>query len=202
MTAPTSDAGHLLLRARSGDGHAFAILFDQHVTKLLVYFRNRAARVVLADQDEDDLIQETFFQAWSHRNQLRTDPESSFGAWLFQIAWHVMQNRVRYVQGKGRQHVRELTARPGGGPDALPETITTPSMRAARREEADRVDRALRDVGPEDREMFLRYHVQEQTLRTIAEEVGLSHATVAMRVRAVGLSLRRRLEAHAKESAS
>lgn len=77
---PATD-GELVERARRGEVAAFGALYDRHAGRLL------PALWRLSGGDHghaEDLLQESFVQAWQRLDQLR-DPER-FGGWLKQVA--------------------------------------------------------------------------------------------------------------------
>jgi RNA polymerase sigma-70 factor, ECF subfamily len=70
----------LVVRARSGNDHAFAELVRRHQSGLRNLLRHLSNDPVLAD----DLAQQAFFEAWRSIKNLRS--ATAFGAWLKRLA--------------------------------------------------------------------------------------------------------------------
>src|SRR5918911_174909 len=90
----------LVRKARQGDASAFELLIKRYDRRLY-----RVARSVLRDSSEaEDVVQETFVQAFTHLADLRND--ASFSTWLTRIAANDAIRRFR--QRRGTSGLAEL----------------------------------------------------------------------------------------------
>jgi RNA polymerase sigma factor (sigma-70 family) len=76
---PTGDHA-IVLAARSGDQEAFAILVKRHTPKIFAV----ALRYARVREDAEDIVQETFQNAFLHLNKF--EGKSAFLTWLTRIA--------------------------------------------------------------------------------------------------------------------
>jgi len=101
------DAG-LWARSRTGDGGAFAALYDRHRDRV---FRH-AARLVGDRHDAEDVLAAAFLELWRRRDDVRLVGGSVL-PWLLVTASNVARNLTR-----GTRRYRALLARLPREPDA------------------------------------------------------------------------------------
>ena len=85
-----------VVAATAGDEAAFSELADRYRHELEVHSR----RMLGSSEDAEDAVQETFLRAWRSRASFRGD--STFRAWLYQIATNVCLDALR--RGSRRMH--------------------------------------------------------------------------------------------------
>lgn len=142
---PADDAA--LVRAARTDAAAFDALYQRHYDRVYRYVRASLGH----DEDAADVTQQIFVQAW--RSLGRFEGRSSFATWLFRIA----HNAVVDAQRK-RHAALSLERLPD---DEHPTDASGPEEQAIRRENADRLSRALGHLDPEKRALLmLRFAVQ------------------------------------------
>ena len=131
----------------------------------------------------DDAVQRTFIIAARRRDDVRLGAERSF---LLQIALHVAA------------HVRRSAARRREVPESeLPERIdaATPEQLTSRKHERQLLNRALEQLSPELRSVFVMFEIEERTMVEIAEVLQIPAGTVASRLRRAREQFRERLGA-------
>lgn len=112
------DEHTIVERARAGDQHAFAQLFEQYHAPILNYLHRMVSDRALAE----DLTQDTFIKAY---NALpRTKPDLAFKAWLYRIATNTAISHLR--RGKIVRFLPFLTDREH--PDELIEKSVSRKM--------------------------------------------------------------------------
>lgn len=74
--------GEWITRLRGGDVEAFDTLIERYGDRLYWHLR----RIVVRHEEAEDLLQETFAQAFLSIASFRGDSESSLTAWLYRIA--------------------------------------------------------------------------------------------------------------------
>jgi RNA polymerase sigma-70 factor (ECF subfamily) len=163
------------LRARNGDGQAFAELVEHFHTRCMRY-----ARYMLGeDEDAEEAVQDTFIRVYDHLGQFRAD--ARFEPWLFRI----LANRCRTMRARRRQR------------ESLVVTGEIPVMAAVAPEETrdllEEVEAALDDLPTEQREAFLLRHVEDLSYEDMAVITGVRLSALRMRVKRACDTLRTRL---------
>ncbi|NJO88290.1 MAG: sigma-70 family RNA polymerase sigma factor [Chloroflexia bacterium] len=84
-----NDTGHLVRRLAKDDIHAFETLFTRYHKTLYSFARN----LLPATIDAEEIVQNVFMAIWNQRKKLHLS--SSFGAYLFGIAKHMIYDFIR-----------------------------------------------------------------------------------------------------------
>lgn len=171
----------LMLAFGAGDGGAFETLYARHRLRLFRHLQRQLRDTSLAEE----LFQDVWQRVISARE--RYQPEAKFSTWLHQIA----HNRLT-------DHWRAKSHRPDAPADAremaeqLPDP-DSPERRLSAFEERRRLQLALEELPPEQREVLLLRLEQELTLEEIGEITGVGRETVKSRLRYAMEKLRTRL---------
>jgi RNA polymerase sigma-70 factor, ECF subfamily len=158
-------------------------VIDQAYPRILRYVRG----LVRNPTEAEDVAQETFLRAYRARDELR-DPQARL-TWLYRIATHVCFDRLR--QRKRRPEawdtaVEEMELADSGPP--LVQFIEQSEMSAC-------VQDYLVGLPDGYRAVLLLHDLHEQTAPQIAQLLGLSLATVKIRLHRARVKLRAALEA-------
>jgi RNA polymerase sigma-70 factor, ECF subfamily len=146
----------LIARWRRGDQRAATELVARHAQALA-----RFASSFGANEDADDLVQDTFVRAFQSLDGFRG--ESSFRTWLFTIERRLLLDRRRAERRRpSRVEVQEG--------DAATEYDALDSVVAG--EAATRVREALRHLSPTQREVFTLRVAEGLSYKEIADIVG------------------------------
>ncbi len=149
---------HLVMRARADDATAFAQLVRRHYRAAyvvaLALMRNRA--------DAEDVCHDAFIRAATHLEECR-QPDR-FAHWLLVI----VRNHARNVHG--RETVRQAAPLEPGLADSH-EDVARNSDRARLR---GRLEQALAQLDPHQREVLLLHDLEGWTHDDIAEAAGIS----------------------------
>ncbi len=174
------DDRELMMRYRDGDAGAFEQLYARHKGPLYRYFLRQTAG--------PEFALELFQEVWTKLIQARERyvPSARFNTYLYQLAHRCLIDHWRR-QAKapvtGSAVVDELTDS-GDGPDQL----------AARRQQLERVSRALDQLPAEQREAFLLREEGGLSLAEIAEATGVNPESAKSRLRYAVVKLRRSLD--------
>lgn len=177
----------LLARIVAGDREAFGAFYDRHAPVLFGF----CVRILKDARDAEDVLQETFVQAW--RGAGRFDPaRASVKTWLFRIARSRALDRWR----NGRSVEKMISA-----------TDTTELERAAAaRVDADAagvgnfVGRALAQLNENEQAVFRLAYFEGCTPEETAERLNEPLGTVKSRTRS-GLAKLRAIAAAAQKEA-
>lgn len=138
-------------------------LITEHIPRL-----RRYARALVGDRYvADDLVQDTLERAWNKFYLWR--PGSDLRAWLFTIMHNVFVNQAR----RRRKEFEELT-------DEMPAA----AVRATQGDqlELQDVDRVLRSISPEQREVVLLVAVEQLTYEEVSRALDIPIGTVMSRL--------------------
>lgn len=161
----------LMLAYAAGDTRAFETLYGRHRLRLYRYLLRQLRDGALADE----LFQDTWQRVIAARDGWR--PEAAFTTWLFRIA----HNRLA-------DHWRALQHRPPPPADAEARTERVPDPDTPERslsefEQRRRLQLALDELPPEQREVVALRLEQELTLEEIGAITGVGRETVKSRLR-------------------
>ncbi len=166
----------------------FTRLVDTEGARLLAFGR----RFCGDGSDAEDLVQETFTQAYRAWDQL--EDEANARAWLYTIARRACQRLHRRRSGEPErlEPLGELLPRPG---ETLPDLAPAgdPHGDRVRAEAREIVERAVAALPAPFRQTLVLADLAELTSAEIAAVLGLKEATVKTRLHRARLKLRQAL---------
>lgn len=171
----------LLDRMRNGDEDALATLYDRWSDRI----HSLAAHLVRDARDAEDIVEETFWQAW--RGAARYDAtRGNVGTWLLTICRSRSLDRLR-----ARKRRPEDTPLDDATVIASPEP--DPMDRAVSSEAGRLVRAALAELPDEQRETLVLAYFRGLSQSEIADSTGQPLGTVKTRVRLALVKLREKL---------
>jgi len=168
-------------RAQGGARAAFNDLVARHKGRLESFIRHELGVRLRTKLDVEDLLQETFLEAFQSIRQFRGRTEETFRSWLRTIARHVIQNQVRFLGAKKRALPGEVSlADRIHGEDGRSEelvailegTRTSPSKVMRREERFDRLKEALGSLSADHKQVIRLSWVQGLPMKEIAVRMG------------------------------
>lgn len=173
--------------AAAGDRSAAELLIRSHQTSLYSYLLRLSGRPEVAE----DVVQDAFVRVLT--NLERFDPRFRFSTWLFTIAKRLYVNAC---QKHRPLYDSELVGNWRGGDD-------DPSLPAMQQEERGKarlsIDRALAELGEEQRQIVLLFHQQEWPIAQIAQHMHMPEGTIKSHLHRGRKRMRRLFEEYAKE---
>lgn len=139
--------------------------YSRYVYNVIAYILGRAG----GHEDVEELLQDTFYSVWQHAENIQS---RKLKAYLCAAARNKAKSWLRSHQKMPIAPDYVEIPDPG---DPLEEA-------AVRQETARQVQKALRQMAPRDREIFLRHYYYLQTAKTIAEYMGIPRNTVLSRL--------------------
>jgi RNA polymerase sigma-70 factor (ECF subfamily) len=168
----------IVRRVLDGDGEAYRILVDRHRGLVIGVL----SRMGGGPDRAEELAQETFVRAYQGLSGFRG--EARFSTWLIQIALHVARNQLKRERRQAKVvSLDELQEREGFDSDRLRDTRPgyAPDDGVERRELGERLSRALDELPPSYREVFVLKHVQEMSYEEISSITGDSVGSLKVR---------------------
>jgi RNA polymerase sigma-70 factor (ECF subfamily) len=175
----------LIQVARMGDGEALGRLLELYRNYLTLLARLQVHRRLQSKVDAADLVQETFLKAHCHFGQFRGTTEVELVGWLRQILALNVANLVRHYYGTQGRDVRleceladELEQSSEAWKMGLVGKGSSPSQRAARREEAVLLADTLAKLPPDYGEVIVLRHLHGLPFAEVASRMNRSMDSV------------------------
>ena len=158
-----------------------AEMFDEHRGRLLRMIEVRLQPELRARVDANDILQESFMEAY---RQLRTGvsaPKGSPLVWLrLIVGQQIVANYRKYCQTQKRNVAREFSISSGRTQADLVSTsiflvgkLTSPSVAARQHELTIKIRECLAQLSDSDREILSLRHFEQLTNRETAEELNI-----------------------------
>jgi RNA polymerase sigma-70 factor (ECF subfamily) len=181
MTAERTDEELMLAYAR-GEARAFESLYGRH--------RGPLYRFMLRTIHDRAVAEELYQEVWSRvvAARGRYQPSARFSTWLLQIAHNLMIDHFRRQRPQAGADEAALVLEQLDAPEH-----ERPEQRLSEFEQRRRLQLALEELPPEQREAFLLRAENELGLEEIAEVTGVGRETVKSRLRYALAKLRERL---------
>lgn len=119
-------------------------------------------------EDVEELCADVFVALWDHAGTL--DPSQGVRLWLGVVAKNKALDWIRRLRPS--ESIPEDAPDPSPGPEEL----------AQRRDQSARLWAAVDALDEPDRTLFIRYYYEEDELKTIAAELGLTKAAAKQRL--------------------
>ena len=104
---PVTSSYGLIERIKNGDQEAFSVLFAKYRSRLAVLVHYRMGPELARLYEVDDILQDTFLEAFRDFDQFTYRTPGSFMSWLARIADHVLADLAR-SQGRQKRHAAEM----------------------------------------------------------------------------------------------
>jgi RNA polymerase sigma-70 factor (ECF subfamily) len=181
-----SDDQRLIAACLAGDHAAFGHLVRQYQDRLF----HTVYRLVDHPEDAQDVVQETFLNAYQSLNGFKGD--SLFFTWLYRIA----VNTAISLKRKKKAALRIDASRNGeqGVEPPDPSVASQPGHALERAEQERRVHQALNRLSPEHRAVLVLKDMEGQKYETMAEVLQVPIGTIRSRLHRARLELRELLD--------
>ena len=182
----SADDHRLIAECLKGDTLAFGELIRRYQDRLF----NMVYRVVGNVEDAQDIVQDTFLNAYRSLNSFKGDAE--FFTWLYRIAWNTAVSLKRKQKAALSLH----GSRNGqSGIDPLDGSESSqPGHALEKAEQETRIQAALNRLSPEHRAVLILKEMEGQRYEDIAEILGVPVGTIRSRLHRARMELRDILE--------
>jgi len=180
------DEDDLLQRAQQGDQRMLAALLERHGPAVRARMRGTIPARWQAIVDLDDVLQQTYTDAFLNIGSFTSRGEGALTAWLHAIARNNLFDVIKMLEADKRGGDRIAVARPG--PDAsyddmfdlLAASITSPSGGAARDEARSALRSAVEGLPQLYRSVVELYDLQGIAIDDVAARLGRSKGAAWM----------------------
>src|SRR5262245_5840182 len=192
-------ANELLKQARQGDPEALGRLLEAQRTALYRLAQRQLEGRIAVRVDASDIIQQTFLEAHRGFAQFAAQDAQDLTGWLKSILDHKVASAIRdhaLVQKRSLRREQSMDDSRGGEAalkQELDAGITSPSQKAIRREEEQRLTQALTALPDDQREAVRLRHLEGWALADIAVHLGRTRDATAGLIKRGMKALRREL---------
>jgi RNA polymerase sigma-70 factor (ECF subfamily) len=192
-------ANQLLEQAQHGDREALGHLLEAQRAALHRLAERQLQGRIAVRVDASDVIQQTFLEAYRSFAQFAGQGPRELAAWLRAILDNKVAATIRdhtLLQKRNLGREQSLDDSGGEGSPLKQEVdvgFSTPSQKAIRDEEAERLSRALNTLPADQREAVRLRHLEGWALADIAAHLGRSTAATAGLIKRGMHALRRQL---------
>jgi RNA polymerase sigma-70 factor (ECF subfamily) len=167
---PLGDEKRLVEQAKSGDGEAFALLYEAYFDRVYRFIFFRVTDVQIAE----DLTSQVFLKAWENLN--RYHPRGPFLAWLYAIARNTVIDTYRTKkQTVSLDEAAPMAAQDDKLDDRMQLQFEVQSMQAA-----------MQHLTKEQQEVIMLKFIAEFDTAQIARHMGKSEGAIrALQMRAL-----------------
>ncbi|MEM6365530.1 MAG: sigma-70 family RNA polymerase sigma factor [Planctomycetota bacterium] len=185
-----SETIRLLRLAAHGEQGSWQELMERHRDRLDRMVRLRLDARMQARVDASDVIQDAFVEAWKKLPQFLSEPKMTFFLWLRSITTNKLMALHRFHLGtEQRSAGREVSLFRGAIPASTTAALaanliggfTQPSDAAIRSELKLRLQEALNQLDPIDREILTLRHLEQLTNAESAEVLAITVSSASKR---------------------
>ena len=163
-------------KVQRGDASAFEELVAAYEKN--VY--NLALRMTGSPEDAEDMAQEAFLKAFNSIQSFRGD--SKFSVWLYRIVSNVC---LDFLRKRSKRQTVSLSVEDEDGEEVqfdLADTAQSPEALLEKKLTRESVQRGLRQLPPDARQILLLREIQGLSYEEIGETLGLEPGTVKSRI--------------------
>jgi RNA polymerase sigma factor (sigma-70 family) len=176
----------LILRAVKGDEDALVFLLEQHGARIRQRLRKRIPDKWRPVLSEDDVLQQTYADAFHDIGRFDPKGADGFAGWLWRIAEHNLLDGLKMLQADKRPDNRDRV-KVADGEDSLDSFLgglvadaSTPSRQVARKEAKSLLLRALRQLPSEYRQVVELYDLEGRPSAEVARTLNRSRGAMFM----------------------
>jgi RNA polymerase sigma-70 factor (ECF subfamily) len=193
-TVEARNEAQIIASILAGNSHEFHDLIRPYERSVYIM----ALSLLHNEADAEDAAQETFLKAF--RNLARFRGDAKFSTWLISIALNEARSRLRSKKNIKIDSLDEAPDGPGHvSPSLLRDWREIPSEALERQEVRLLLQHAVTDLPSIYREVFMLRDVEELSVNESAEALGITVASVKVRLHRARLMLQKKLAPQLKK---
>ncbi len=180
----------LVAAVLAGDDRAFALLFERHRPMVA----RVACRFFFRREEAEEVVQESFAEAWFALKSFQGGHEKSFAAWLSRITLYTCYNELGRRSRRGESLMSELSEEQVNW---LTERLRDEGAENAVERQSmsrDLAAKLLDRLKPEDRLVLILLELEERSVAETAGITGWSVSKVKVRAHRARAALRKALK--------
>lgn len=181
----TNKTQHLVTLAKDGDESALNQLWKVYGARVHWIMRLRMGRELRSKLDSMDLAQDALVSALEGLGEFTYKNEGDFLRWLATIAENRLRDNLDKLHADKRDIRKEVrfddygpTTSGGFVKTPGPVDATTPSVIMSRKEELDKLEKAIDQLKPEYREVIVLTKIEGLSYKEISERLGKSNEAI------------------------
>jgi RNA polymerase sigma-70 factor (ECF subfamily) len=176
---------HLIALAKDGDESALDQLCRVYGARVLWIIRLRMGRELRSQLESMDLVQDVLISALKDLGHFRYKTEGDFLRWLSGIAENKLRGHLQRLHANKRDIRKEVRLN-GYRPTAEDSFVaaldavdtTTPSAIMSRKEDLDKLEKAIDELKPEYRKIIVLTKIEGLSYKEIGDRLGKSSDAV------------------------
>lgn len=190
----SQEEGQLIASILEGNSHEFHTLIRPYERTVYVM----ALTLLKNEADAEDVAQEAFLKAFRNLKNFRA--ESKFSTWLISITLNEARSRLRRKSTMPMESLDEPADEQSHiSPAVLIDWREIPSETVERLEVKQLLQQAVEDIPLIYRETFVLRDIEELSVNETAETLGISVASVKVRLHRARMMLQKRLAPQLKQ---
>lgn len=181
--------------AQDGDSEAFGELVNRYQNKIY----RLARRLTDNQEDAEDVLQESFIRAFRAIGGFKG--ASKFSTWLYRITVNLAAMKRRAQRYNIESLDEPITTKDGEIIRDIRDTGIDPLEALVVKEIRENLDRAISDLSPTNRAVFVLRHIEGLSTEETREVLNISIPAVKSRLHRTRLALQERLMSLAQEQA-
>jgi len=178
---------HLVVLAKDGDKSALNQLYRVYAERVRRILRLRMGKELRPKLDSMDLVQDALLSALGGLGDFTYKNEGDFLRWLSKIAQNALRDNLDKLHAAKRDIRREVRLdnyRPATGAGFVgtpgPIEATTPSVIMSKKEDLDKLEKAIDELKPEYREVIVLTKLEGLSYKEIGKRLSKSPDAVRM----------------------
>ena len=178
---------HLVVLAKNGDESALARLCSIYSERICRIVRLRMGKGLRSKMESMDIVQDTLISALRGLENFTYQNEGDFLRWVSTIAENRLRDNLDKLQADKRDVRKEIplidnrqTTQEGLMGAFEPSDLTTPSLIMSKREDLNRLEKAIDKLKPEHREVIILAKIEGLSYLEIGKKIGKSPDAVRM----------------------
>lgn len=170
-------------------------LFHRIMEKYQIKIYNFGLKICPTPQDAEDLVQESFLNVFKYLKDFRQ--EMSFKNWLYLIAssvCHKMKRKSKLASDRELSLDEFIPSIPGHTTESIPEWVDEPVEKLLSRELTEKIQKAVTELPVNYRLVLVLRDMEGFSTQETAGILGISTATVKVRLHRARLFLREALK--------
>jgi RNA polymerase sigma-70 factor (ECF subfamily) len=170
----------LILRALQDDENACLAIINSYKARIFSY----VFRTIRNYHDAEEITFDAFVKCFKSLKSY--DRKRPFATWLYTIAHNLTIDFLR----KNKKHYERLDDRPIEELEIADKKSGQPQTDFENQEKLNKIEQALTQIAPIDREIVLLFHKEEKSYEEISEILNVPVSTIKTRLHRARLKLR------------